>query len=99
MWALPDGFLPGRTVRFLLMVWEVEAGDAYRTCGVTDSPETAERAMLDALAARPEGRGRVRYARLSFVGVGYVYGPAVLTAIRTDGATVVRAGDAWEGIS
>ncbi|WP_147267927.1 hypothetical protein [Spongiactinospora rosea] len=83
----------------MFLVWDVEVADSPRACGVTDSPGTAERAMLDALATRPEGRGRVRYARLSFIGVGYVYGPAVLTAHRKDGATVVRAGDAWENTS
>ncbi|PZG50390.1 hypothetical protein C1I98_10635 [Spongiactinospora gelatinilytica] len=76
-----DGFLLGCTARPLLMVWEVQAGE--RTAGgVTDDQAAAETAMFDALRTHPTGRGRIRYARLSFIGIGYVYGPTL--SPRTD---------------
>ncbi|MFI0420324.1 hypothetical protein [Spongiactinospora sp. 9N601] len=98
-----DGFLLGCTARPLLMVWEVQAGE--RTAGgVTDDQVAAETAMFDALRTHPTGRGRIRYARLSFIGIGYVYGPTLLTAHRMNGVTMIiagdagDAGDAWGGI-
>ncbi|WP_147268338.1 hypothetical protein [Spongiactinospora rosea] len=42
--------------------------------GVTDDADADEKAMLDALDGFLAGRGRVRYARLSFLGIGYEYG-------------------------
>ncbi|RBQ17969.1 hypothetical protein DP939_21585 [Spongiactinospora rosea] len=81
----------------LLLVWEVEGGE--RGAGdVTHCEVTAEKTMLDALASLSEGRGRVRYARLSFVRIGYEYGTTLVTAHRADGATISVAGDAWEGV-
>ncbi|MFI0424938.1 hypothetical protein [Spongiactinospora sp. 9N601] len=94
----PEGFLVGCTVRPLLAVWEVQAG-GRGAGGVSDCPAAAEDAMFEVLDACPSGRGRVRYARLSWVGIGYVYGPTRLTAHRKDGVTVTVPGDAWEGLS
>ncbi|MFI0420592.1 hypothetical protein [Spongiactinospora sp. 9N601] len=40
----------------------------------------------------------MRYTRLSFIKVGYLYGPTMVTAHRKDGVTVLVSGDAWESI-
>ncbi|RBQ14175.1 hypothetical protein DP939_42255 [Spongiactinospora rosea] len=77
------------------MVWEVEAGDRG-VGGVTDNLFVAQKELLDALYGLGTGRGRMRYARLSFIHVGYVYGPIVVTAHRKDGVTVLVAGGTWE---
>ncbi|RBQ15344.1 hypothetical protein DP939_36505 [Spongiactinospora rosea] len=87
----------GCTARPLLVVWEVEARD-HSAGGVSDNEQTAETAMFETLDALPSGRGRVRYARLSVLGIGYQYGETLLTAYRKNGATVAVAGDAWESI-
>ncbi|PZG53108.1 hypothetical protein C1I98_06000 [Spongiactinospora gelatinilytica] len=74
-----------------VVVWEVESGAS----GVTDDVDAAEKAMLDALATRAEGRGQVRLAHLVRVGVGYDYGETLVTAHRKDGVTTIVTGDAW----
>ncbi|MDF5757755.1 hypothetical protein [Spongiactinospora sp. TRM90649] len=65
---------------------------------MSESEAVAEEAMLAALHGFRRGRGRVRVARLVPIrsGVVYRYGATLVTAHRTDGATVVVAGDAWE---
>ncbi|RBQ21640.1 hypothetical protein DP939_02710 [Spongiactinospora rosea] len=83
----------------LLLVWDVEAGECGGG-GVHDSRDAAETAMLDTLDSHPEGRGRVRYARLVPAPHGsigdYRYGSTLITAHRADGETVSVVGDAWE---
>ncbi|MDF5754009.1 hypothetical protein [Spongiactinospora sp. TRM90649] len=82
----------------MLASWEVDAGDRG-SAGVTGSAAVAAAAdMLSALAAHPNGRGRVRLARLipAVDGARYRYGATVLTARRSGGATVTADGDAWE---
>ncbi|PZG53111.1 hypothetical protein C1I98_06015 [Spongiactinospora gelatinilytica] len=67
---------------------------------MNDSLAAAEKAMLEALGSHPEGRGRVRYARLVPAPRGsigdYRYGTTLITAHRAGGETVTVAGDAWE---
>ncbi|PZG41396.1 hypothetical protein C1I98_21420 [Spongiactinospora gelatinilytica] len=94
---MPKEGISGPTPQYdgLLVVWEVDAGE-HGAGGVTSDEVVAEKTRLDALEAFPSGRGRVRYARLSFVHVGYVYGTTLVSAHRGGGVTVTMAGDAWE---
>ncbi|MDF5754675.1 hypothetical protein [Spongiactinospora sp. TRM90649] len=77
--------------------WEVDAGKRG-SAGVTGSAAVAATDMLAALAAFPDGRGRVRSARLmpSMSGAEYRYGATVLTAHRRDAVTPTVSGDAWD---
>ncbi|WP_146607451.1 hypothetical protein [Spongiactinospora gelatinilytica] len=79
--------------RDVLVVWEVDAGTGGAG-GVTDDAGRAEKEMVHALEGFPEGRGRVREARLSAFGV-YVYGETVVTARRTGGGAITLTGDMW----
>ncbi|MDF5757117.1 hypothetical protein [Spongiactinospora sp. TRM90649] len=81
----------------LLASWEVDAG-RRGSGGVTGSAAVAATDMLAALATFPNGRGRVRVARLmpSMSGADYRYGATVLTAHRRDAVTTTVSGDAWD---
>ncbi|RBQ13841.1 hypothetical protein DP939_43915 [Spongiactinospora rosea] len=78
----------------LLLVWAVEAGDRGAS-GVTGDLAVAERQMLTALGGFAEGRGRVRSARMSSVGVLYTYGETLVTARRKGGMTEIVPEAAW----
>ncbi|MDF5753200.1 hypothetical protein [Spongiactinospora sp. TRM90649] len=81
----------------VLASWKVDAGKSS-SAGVTGSAAVAAADMLAALATFPDGRGRVRFARImpSMSGAEYLYGATVLTAHRRDGATTTVSGDAWD---